>query len=892
MAVTVTAADTSLQFIAAVNAASGNYTGITVGASDTALLLLIQWSAAVSGVSVTWDSGGTNQVMTLIADLTPTGTGLTAHKLQLWGRLNPTAGAKTAAVAWTTSARCMGVGISFKGSETSSIAACFTGLRTVDTNTAETALVIPSGDTLNDVFVGQITAVGGTISAPTATSMGLTNNSSDVGLPICASYTTATYFGQVGATLAVANVWAGHGIIVTAPASIQGRPTYRIFQPSRRRDQGLGRSLRSFDFPPDAGIQFETDWSLPVAPLYPPQLRTHINPVNLNLIGQDTFFGDPGCGPDYDWPLPRTPPRPDLTYTDSMQPGLVDTFFGLAGAPNFDWPVPQTPVYHVQLRTHLESFQPGIADTFYGLGGAPNFDWPVPQTPVYHVQFRTHLDHTKLNLRGQDALPTRQQDWPLPKTPPRPDLTWVQPGNNFLVVIYPFNQYDWPVSRSAEVSFPAQLRTHTASRQQGLVDTFFGLAGNPNYDWPLPKVPPRPDLTWLQSEVTFLTVVYPFNQTNWPLPTTSAYHVQLRTHTDTYKSQMFVDTFFGLAGHPNYDWPLPRVAPRPDFTWTQFGPNFLTVVVPFNQTDWPVPRTSVYMNQLRTHLSSANLGTDTFFGLAGAPNFDWPLAKVPTRLDCTWVQGLSAPLQTTIQLRVPTQYTIRSAPRLPDYTWLQGFNPNYLSALPLNQYDWPIPRAQVHHIQLRTHLNIRQQGLTDTFFGLGGAPNFDWPNPRAPTYHVQLRTHLNIRQQGLADTFFGLAGNPNFDWPLPKTPPRPNFGFTRGDPNYIVVAFPRNQYDWPIPRGALYPAQMRTHTDKYFPGLIGKDKLPFQNYDWPNPRAPVYTISLRVLINTTPSAIPLPPIPPGNFRLPLFLNEGMTGVAATNFWGGRRRDDG
>lgn len=49
-------------------------------------------------------------------------------------------------------------------------------------------------------------------------------------------------------------------------------------------------------------------------------------------------------------------------------------------------------------------------------------------------------------------------------------------------------------------------------------------------------------------------------------------------------------------------------------------------------------------------------------------------------------------------------------------------------------------------------------------------------------------------------------------------------------------------YDWPNPRGPLYPISLRTHTDSYKLTLIGQDQFfsapgESKTYDWPNPTA-------------------------------------------------------
>lgn len=51
------------------------------------------------------------------------------------------------------------------------------------------------------------------------------------------------------------------------------------------------------------------DWPNPSGAAYPISLRTFLESLDLNLYGQDQFFGPPGMGPVYQYPNPRGPQR-------------------------------------------------------------------------------------------------------------------------------------------------------------------------------------------------------------------------------------------------------------------------------------------------------------------------------------------------------------------------------------------------------------------------------------------------------------------------------------------------------------------------------------------------------------------------------------------------------
>jgi hypothetical protein len=101
--VTVDAVGTELHVAPPVTSAT--YTGITVGSGiHRALVVSLNFGyntgTPPSAVSVTWDSGGTNQAMTQIVS----GNNGSNGEAQLWGLVAPTSGNKTLAVSWTGNA--------------------------------------------------------------------------------------------------------------------------------------------------------------------------------------------------------------------------------------------------------------------------------------------------------------------------------------------------------------------------------------------------------------------------------------------------------------------------------------------------------------------------------------------------------------------------------------------------------------------------------------------------------------------------------------------------------------------------------------------------------------------------------------------------------------------
>lgn len=200
--------------------------------------------------------------------------------------------------------------------------------------------------------------------------------------------------------------------------------------------------------------------------------------------------------------------------------------------------------------------------------------------------------------------PLSKPHWPNPRgaVPCVDLLTWVL-GFSVLLqqpVQAPFSQTAWdvPAAPAARV----ELRTWIDRTKINLIgqDAFFGLAGNPNFDWPNPRgATPAIDLrSWLQG-VNYplsLVVVYPTFNYDWPNPRGPI--ITLKTWTDPVKIQLIgQDRIYGDPGLvPSFDWPNP-------YGYT------------------PGTSLKTWIDQSKLNL----IGQDTFFGLAGNPTMDWPV---------------------------------------------------------------------------------------------------------------------------------------------------------------------------------------------------------------------------------------------------------------------------
>ena len=204
------------------------------------------------------------------------------------------------------------------------------------------------------------------------------------------------------------------------------------------------------------------DWPVPGRSPYPIHLRTWLDPLKLNLLGQDQFFSSPGMGPSYDWPLPHTRVYPiDLRRAEN---NLLQTTLAIIQAIPFsmlDWPVPRDSSGRgPSLRTWINQLRLDLLgkDQFFGEAGQPLvYDWPNPRISPPPISLR-HWDNQLLQTTLAPLLAA------------------------------PFSMADWPVPKSS--GYPLDLRTFFSVLKLNLAgkDQFFGEAGQPLvYDWPNPR---------------------------------------------------------------------------------------------------------------------------------------------------------------------------------------------------------------------------------------------------------------------------------------------------------------------------------------------------------------------------------------------------------------------
>lgn len=143
MAVTLNALGTATNFS---SATSVNYTGLTIASgSDRVLVCTIGFEQNATSITLTWDSGGTNQAMTVVNSQKEN---TWSRYIYIFGLLAPATGNLTLAVSWTTSASGRINCVAFNGANQTNIATAFTNAANANNTTANPsqAITTSSGD--------------------------------------------------------------------------------------------------------------------------------------------------------------------------------------------------------------------------------------------------------------------------------------------------------------------------------------------------------------------------------------------------------------------------------------------------------------------------------------------------------------------------------------------------------------------------------------------------------------------------------------------------------------------------------------------------------------------------------------------------------------------------
>src|SRR5258706_60772 len=239
-----------------------------------------------------------------------------------------------------------------------------------------------------------------------------------------------------------------------------------------------------------------------------------------------------------------------------------------------------------------------------------------------------------------------------------------------------------------------------------------------NRDWPNPRDKERlSNYTWIQLGRSLPTVtVLPSNlrvQRDWPNPKPITWYRSWEESTRLPRPTPFI--------------PVDQPNPLSVYWYRDWNQNLLQNTLkpvfqaPFNQLDWPLPRTYKPIDQFWFESGNVQLPFPTPF----FQNVDFPLPVVSQPIDQTWIQNLSNFFQSEI--------------------------------FPFSQKDWPLP----YPIQWYRDF---YQALALYFPTVFPTRQSDYPNPRTYAPIDQFWTN-NLNQLPVVSTTKPFNQN---DWPLPR----------------------------------------------------------------------------------------------------------------------------
>ena len=383
-----------------------------------------------------------------------------------------------------------------------------------------------------------------------------------------------------------------------------------------------------------------------------------------------------------DWPLPqRRTPSFDYFWTSGVNPPITV----LMMLP-FMWDVNDTQPYWDKFYSQSRQLVPPAVfpfsqpnwplptrgpplDYFWanGINSMPSFSalimlpsmWDVNDTPLYWDRF-----WSQRQIAQAIPIPFSQTDWPNPKpTPPgqtytfsgvqflsrqpvsyyfnydqpnprawyRPDVTWLNPCNNFPPLPPPpFLPINWQNPQALNWYRDWALNLLESTLQPVIAAPFS------QEDWPLPKTY-QPILQFWSNSLNLLPIptAIPFSQSDWKVTPQ-----QLYWNVFWFQNLVSLLSSQPVSFYNTYDWPNPpKVQVYWDKSYTPGIPPSLISVLnkPFNQSHYPNPRTftPIDPNWFYSVLNLVSLANPKPFNQAY-----WPLTKAPQPIDPTYLLNI------------------------------------------------------------------------------------------------------------------------------------------------------------------------------------------------------------------------------------------------------------
>lgn len=196
---------------------------LTVGTgAQRALVVQLSFSnKSISGLSVTWDNGASNQACSQVVGTNTSGAN---GRAEIWGRVNPINGAKTLAASWTGSSDVVMNQVSWTGVNQGGGTSSFVSASNTGTSTTG-SVAIPSRTNNQTMCCITIANGIGSLSAPTQTQTHLDNNPANISgggsRAVGAASVTHSW------TLSVSETWVVVGVDIQDAAA----PSNKIVRP-------------------------------------------------------------------------------------------------------------------------------------------------------------------------------------------------------------------------------------------------------------------------------------------------------------------------------------------------------------------------------------------------------------------------------------------------------------------------------------------------------------------------------------------------------------------------------------------------------------------------------------------------------------------------------------
>ncbi len=191
---------------------------LTVGSgSNRALILLLMFGVGSppAGITATWDSGGTNQSMTIIPNTTTADNSVLAGSGVLYGLLAPTSGNKSLVVSWTGNQEAHACAISFTGVDQTSVAVAFPhGNTVVHTTITASPVAVAITSAVGNMVVAAETQNAAVFDSTNGTTIAISSGGPN--LAIAANYDSGAASVTLSAAFSSTSTWDATGCDVLA----------------------------------------------------------------------------------------------------------------------------------------------------------------------------------------------------------------------------------------------------------------------------------------------------------------------------------------------------------------------------------------------------------------------------------------------------------------------------------------------------------------------------------------------------------------------------------------------------------------------------------------------------------------------------------------------------